>query len=61
MNIKEFERLIEGGTETQKFDFKKSCPWNKDRFAKDILAFSNVRGGGHIVIGIRETGGELNG
>lgn len=59
MKIEEFERLIEGGTETQKLDFKESCPWNKDSFAKDILAFSNVRGGGHLVIGIREIEGEI--
>ena len=59
MDIKEFERLIEGGTETQKLDFKESCSWNKNSLAKDILAFSNVRGGGHIVIGIREIEGGI--
>lgn len=57
MKIEEFERLIEGRTETQKLDFKESCPWNIDSLAKDILAFSNVGGGGHIVIGIREIEG----
>lgn len=59
MDIGEFERLIEGGTETQKMDFKESCPWDKDSFAKDILAFSNVRGGGYIIIGIREIDGGI--
>ena len=59
MKIEEFERLIEGGTETQKIDFKESCPWNKNSLAKDILAFSNVRGGGYIVIGIREIEGGI--
>jgi len=59
MEIEEFERLIEGGTETQKMDFKASCPWSKNRFAKDILAFSNVRRGGLIIIGIRQRNGEL--
>jgi len=59
MKIEEFERLIEGETETQKIDFKESCPWNKDSFAKDILAFSNVRGGGYLVIGIREIKGGI--
>ena len=59
MKIEEFERLIEGETETQKIEFKESCPWNKNSLAKDILAFSNVRGGGHIVIGIREIEGGI--
>jgi len=59
MEIEEFERLIEGGTETQKIDFKESCPWEKDSIAKDILAFSNVRGGGYIIIGIREIEGGI--
>lgn len=59
MDIKEFERLIEGGTETQKLEFKESCSWNKNRYAKDILAFSNVRGGGRIVIGVRQRDGEF--
>jgi len=59
MGIEEFERLIEGGTETQKLDFKESCPWNKDSIVKDILAFSNVRGGGCIVIGVRQKDGEF--
>jgi len=59
MDIGEFERLIEGGTETQKIDFKESCPWDKDSFAKDILAFSNIRGGGYIIIGIREIDGGI--
>ncbi len=59
MKIEEFERLIEGGTETQKLDFKESCSWNKNSLAKDILAFSNIRGGGYIVIGIREIEGGI--
>lgn len=59
MEIEEFERLIEGGTETQRMDFKASCPWSKNMFAKDILAFSNVRGGGLIIIGIRQRNGQL--
>lgn len=59
MDIGEFESLIEGGTETQKIDFKESCPWNKDSYTKDILAFSNVKGGGYIIIGIREIDGGI--
>lgn len=54
MNIAELESLLEGGTETQRVDFKESCSWDRDSFSKDILAFSNVRGGGYIIIGIRE-------
>lgn len=59
MDIEEFEGLIEGGTETQKIDFKESCAWDKNSFAKDILAFSNVRGGGYIIVGIKEIGGRI--
>lgn len=54
MKIKELETLLDGGTETQTLDFKESCPWNTDTFAKDILAMANVDGGGRMVIGVAE-------
>lgn len=49
-----FEELLEGGTETQRIEFKSSCPWKDTMFAKDLLALSNVRGAGYIIIGIKQ-------
>jgi len=54
MNTKELEELLEAGSESQKLDFKESCGWDVKRFAKDLLAFSNLKGGGYIVIGMKE-------
>lgn len=54
MHTKELEELLEAGRETQTLDFKESCVWDVKCFAKDILAFSNVADGGHIVIGMKE-------
>ncbi|MCP2598727.1 putative DNA binding domain-containing protein, partial [Candidatus Aminicenantes bacterium AC-335-L06] len=34
------------------------CPWDVKNFPKDILAFSNVRGGGYIIIGIEQKEGK---
>ena len=51
--------MIEGGTETQRIDFKESCPWEVKSFAKDILALSNVRGGGYIILGIKQVKGNF--
>jgi predicted HTH transcriptional regulator len=54
MNTEDLELLLDGGTETQSLDFKESCPWNANSFAKDILAMSNVQEGGTIIIGVVE-------
>lgn len=55
MNTKELEQLLEAGVETQRIDFKESCTWNVEKLAKDVLAFSNVRDGGYIIIGVKQT------
>jgi hypothetical protein len=54
MDTEAFERLIEGAGETPGLDFKAAGPWEVDRLVKDVLAMSNVRDGGHIVVGIAE-------
>ena len=54
MKTEELESMLEGGAETQAIDFKGTCAWNVNSFAKDILAMSNVRDGGYIVIGIED-------
>ncbi len=51
MNVGEFESLVEGAEESQSLDFKGPCSWDVKSLAKDILAFSNVQDGGHLIIG----------
>lgn len=54
MTPEELSTKIEAQAETQNLDFKDDCPWNPKTFIKDILAMSNVRDGGYIVIGIED-------
>ncbi|MFO7676087.1 MAG: ATP-binding protein [bacterium] len=54
MTTKKLEQLLEAAVETQRVDFKASCPWVAASFAKDILALSNVQDGGYIIIGVEE-------
>jgi len=54
MTTEELEQLLEGGAETQRIDFKESCNWNVVKFAKDIMALSNLKDGGYIVLGLKE-------
>jgi len=54
MKSEEFERLIEGATENQRLEFKGPCNSDIIKFAKDIMALSNLRDGGYIVIGITQ-------
>lgn len=54
MKIEELESKIEGGMETASFDVKCACDWSIDLLAKDILAMSNLRDGGYIVIGVED-------
>lgn len=60
MTAEELERLLEGGTETQRIEFKGPCSWDVEIFAKDILALSNVKGGGYIIFGIIEKNGKFH-
>jgi predicted HTH transcriptional regulator len=54
VNAGELEARLEGGCETQSLEVKASMPWEVSKLAKDILALSNVRDGGYIVIGIED-------
>lgn len=58
MNVSELQELIQLGKEGRSLEFKQSTPWADGRFkaqiAKAILAFSNVRDGGRIVIGVEQ-------
>jgi predicted HTH transcriptional regulator len=52
MTTEKFEELIEAQTEKTNLDFKQDCSWEVTRFAKHLLAMSNLKDGGYIVIGI---------
>lgn len=56
MTVEEIEEILEAGKETQKVDYKESCPWDTLTFVKDILAMANTQDGGMIVIGMKESG-----
>lgn len=56
MTTEEFIELTQAAKEGRNLEFKRSTPWVESEFkakiVKSILAFSNVRDGGAIVIGI---------
>lgn len=59
MNTEQFRELIATRREGRNLEFKQSMPWSsaewKAKLVKSVLAFSNVRDGGNIVIGIEES------
>jgi predicted HTH transcriptional regulator len=60
MDDRELLQLLEIGQEGRNLEYKSSTLWDvptiKAKITKSILGFSNVRDGGHIVIGVRELG-----
>jgi predicted HTH transcriptional regulator len=54
MTTEDLETYLEAGEETQRIDYKGSCEWDVHKFAKDILALTNVQYGGLIIIGVDE-------
>lgn len=54
MDTEDFEALLEGARETPQLEFKESMPWNARSLGKHIVAMSNLRDGGRIVIGIQD-------
>ena len=60
MDKNRFLELTQLGKEGRNLEFKRSTPWEtpefKAKIAKSVLAFSNVRDGGAIVIGVDQQG-----
>src|ERR1035437_3942912 len=54
MTTDELESILEARAESQSLDFKGDCSWNANKFAKHILAMSNLIDSGLIVIGIKD-------
>ncbi len=58
MTPEHFKQLIEFGRESTVLEFKESCEWDalKPVIARCILAMTNTRGGGHLIIGVKNDG-----
>lgn len=59
MNQANLQEILARGQEGRHVEFKASTAWDDDEFrwkiVKSVLAFSNVRDGGAIIIGVEET------
>lgn len=63
INFNELQQLIEGGCERRDLEFKESYAWKEKDFdyiqattIRGIIAMSNIRGGGVLVVGVKEVG-----
>ena len=54
MDTDELEAKLQRGVETQTFEVKARMKWDVVSLVKDILAMSNHRDGGSIVIGVQD-------
>jgi predicted HTH transcriptional regulator len=54
MNSAELEQRLEAAAETQSFEVKASMVWDEKSLARDIMALSNVRDGGVLLIGVED-------
>jgi predicted HTH transcriptional regulator len=54
--VSDLDELITGGRERRSLEYKAGQPWDtlKLKITKTALALANMRGGGHIVIGVAE-------
>lgn len=66
-SVERVHELIRLGNENRNLDYKGAFPWDKASndekcaIAKDVLAFSNTRDGGMILIGVNDKSGVLEG
>jgi hypothetical protein len=67
ISIERIRELVQLGNENRNLDYKGAFSWEdasndeKCEIAKDVLAFSNTRDGGVIVIGVHDKSGALEG
>ena len=67
ISVERIRELVQLGTENRNLDYKGAFSWadarpdEKCEIAKDVLAFSNTRDGGVILIGVHDKSGILEG